>query len=340
MAALFGVVSLASKHARRSVLSGISRLKNSTRIIDRSVSQAPVGFIGLGNMGAFMARNLLQKGHCIIVYDVHPEAMTQLVDSGALIAQHPADMAERCDRVITMLPSSPHVQEVYAGENGIFERVKPGTLLIDSSTIDPAVTKDLALMAEKRGAVYLDAPVSGGVNAAKDGNLTFLVGGKKAEFQAVRELLLCMGQNVVHCGNVGTGQAAKICNNMALAISMIGTAEAMNLGIRLGLEPEMMSKILNMSSGRCWASEVYNPVPGVMDNVPASNGYQGGFGTALMAKDLGLAQLAATKTNSPIPLGSSAHQIYRMMVNSGFPTKDFSSVFLYLQEGHKYNGKK
>ncbi|XP_054721606.1 3-hydroxyisobutyrate dehydrogenase, mitochondrial-like isoform X2 [Uloborus diversus] len=291
-------------------------------------------------MGTHMARNLLSKGHCIVVYDVYPEAMTQLVDSGALIAQHPADMAERCDRIITMLPSSPHVQEVYAGENGIFQQVKPGTLLIDSSTIDPSVTKDLAIMAEKRGAVFLDAPVSGGVLSAKQGALTFMVGGKESEYEAIKELLYCMGENVVHCGDVGTGQAAKICNNMALAISMIGTSEAMNLGIRLGLDPKMMSKILNMSSGRCWASEVYNPVPGVMEKVPSSNDYQGGFGTALMAKDLGLAQLAATKTSSPTPLGSLAHQIYRMMVNSGFPHKDFSSVFLYLQEGHTFNGRK
>lgn len=325
----------------RSVLkSNLLKTCVSSKFSGRSVSQVPVGFIGLGNMGSHMARNLLEKGHCVVVYDVYPESMTQLVDRGALIAQSPAEVADRCDRIITMLPSSPHVQEVYAGENGIFQQVKPGTLLIDSSTIDPTVTRDLAIMAEKRSAVFLDAPVSGGVNAAKDAKLTFMVGGKEAEFQATREILLCMGENVVHCGEVGTGQAAKICNNMALGISMIAVAEAMNLGIRLGLEPKMMNKILNMSSGRCWSSEVYNPVPGVMENVPAMNNYSGGFGTALMTKDLGLAQTAAMKTSSPTPLGSLAHQIYRMMVNSGFSQKDFSSVYLFLQENQSVNEKK
>ncbi|GFQ87125.1 3-hydroxyisobutyrate dehydrogenase, mitochondrial [Trichonephila clavata] len=324
----------------RNLLHNTGKLKMHFRNIEQSASRASIGFIGLGNMGKHMARNLLDKGHSITVFDVYPEAMTQLIDSGALIAQHPAEMAQNCDRIITMLPSSPHVHEVYTAEQGIFQQVKPGTLLIDCSTIDPSTTRDLAVMAEKRGALFLDAPVSGGVNAAKNATLTFMVGAKESEFHAVKDILLCMGQNAVHCGPVGTGQGAKICNNMALAISMIGTSEAMNLGIRLGLDPKMMGKILNMSSGRSWASEVYNPVPGVMENVPAANDYNGGFGTALMAKDLGLAQQAALKTASPTPMGSLAHQIYRMMMNSGFPDKDFSSVFLYLQEGHKFNGVK
>ncbi|GIX94516.1 3-hydroxyisobutyrate dehydrogenase, mitochondrial [Caerostris extrusa] len=320
------------KNFSRNLLSNVSRLKMHQKNFGRC--KTSVGFIGLGNMGSHMARNLITKGHSITVYDVHPERVTELVDNGALFAQHPAEIAQSCDRIITMLPSSPHVQEVYTAEQGIFTQVKPGTLLIDCSTIDPSVTKELAIRAQKRGAILITS-----VNAAKNATLTFMVGGKESEFEAVKELLLCMGENAVHCGSVGTGQGAKICNNMALAISMIGTSEAMNLGIRLGLDPVNMSKILNMSSGRCWASEVYNPVPGVMENVPSSNGYQGGFGTALMAKDLGLAQLAATKTSSPIPLGSLAHQIYRMMINSGLSNKDFSSVFLYLQEGQTFNGK-
>ncbi|KAH0509509.1 3-hydroxyisobutyrate dehydrogenase, mitochondrial [Microtus ochrogaster] len=171
-----------------------------------------------------------------------------------------------------------------------------------------------------------------GVGAARSGNLTFMVGGVEDEFAAAQELLACMGSNVMYCGAVGTGQVAKICNNMLLAISMIGTAEAMNLGIRSGLDPKLLAKILNMSSGRCWSSDTYNPVPGVMDGVPSSNNYQGGFGTTLMAKDLGLAQNSATSTKSPILLGSLAHQIYRMMCAKGYSTKDFSSVFQYLRE--------
>ncbi|KAB0375469.1 hypothetical protein FD755_012112, partial [Muntiacus reevesi] len=170
------------------------------------------------------------------------------------------------------------------------------------------------------------------VGAARSGNLTFMVGGVEEEFAAAQELLGCMGSNVVYCGAVGTGQAAKICNNLLLAISMIGTAEAMNLGIRLGLDPKLLAKILNMSSGRCWSSDTYNPVPGVMDGVPSANNYQGGFGTTLMAKDLGLAQDSATSTKTPILLGSQAHQIYRMMCAKGYSKKDFSSVFQFLRE--------
>uniref|UniRef100_A0A8C5S1K7 3-hydroxyisobutyrate dehydrogenase, mitochondrial n=1 Tax=Laticauda laticaudata TaxID=8630 RepID=A0A8C5S1K7_LATLA len=171
-----------------------------------------------------------------------------------------------------------------------------------------------------------------GVGAARAGNLTFMVGGVEQEFDAAKELLTCMGSNVVYCGEVGTGQAAKICNNMLLAISMIGTAETMNLGIRLGLDPKLLAKILNMSSGRCWSSDTYNPVPGVMEGVPSANNYQGGFGTTLMAKDLGLAQISATNTKSPVPLGSLAHQIYRIMCAKGYAQKDFSSVFQFLRE--------
>uniref|UniRef100_A0A803Y5F6 3-hydroxyisobutyrate dehydrogenase, mitochondrial n=1 Tax=Meleagris gallopavo TaxID=9103 RepID=A0A803Y5F6_MELGA len=168
--------------------------------------------------------------------------------------------------------------------------------------------------------------------SARAGNLTFMVGGVEQEFDAAKELLICMGSNVVYCGEVGTGQAAKICNNMLLAISMIGTAETMNLGIRLGLDPKLLAKILNMSSGRCWSSDTYNPVPGVMEGVPSANNYQGGFGTTLMAKDLGLAQISATNTKTPVPLGSQAHQIYRMMCAKGYALKDFSAVFQFLRE--------
>ncbi|XP_016143011.1 3-hydroxyisobutyrate dehydrogenase, mitochondrial-like [Sinocyclocheilus grahami] len=211
-------------------------------------------------------------------------------------------------------------------------KVKKGSLLIDSSTIDPGVSKEMAVATEKLGAVFMDAPVSGGVGAATSGKLTFMVGGLEVEFNAAKELLSCMGANVVYCGQVGTGQAAKICNNMLLAIGMIGTAETMNLGIRLGLDPKLLATILNMSSGRCWSSDTYNPVPGVMEGVPSANNYQGGFGTTLMAKDLGLAQNTATNTKTPVPLGSLAHQIYRMMCARGYASKDFSSVFQFLRE--------
>ncbi|XP_015229608.1 PREDICTED: 3-hydroxyisobutyrate dehydrogenase, mitochondrial-like [Cyprinodon variegatus] len=295
-------------------------------------SKTPVGFIGLGNMGSPMAKNLIKNGYPVIATDVFPESCKELQELGAQVMDSPADVAEKADRIITMLPSSPNVIEVYTGPNGILKKVKKGTLLVDSSTIDPSVAKEMAVASEKMGAVFMDAPVSGGVGAASMAKLTFMVGGLEEEFQAAEELFTCMGANVVYCGQVGSGQAAKLCNNMLLAIGMIGTAETMNLGIRLGLDPKLLAKILNMSSGRCWSSDSYNPVPGVMEGVPSANNYQGGYGTTLMAKDLGLAQNTATNTKSSIPLGSLAHQIYRVMCSRGYANKDFSSVFQFLRE--------
>lgn len=308
-----------------------SKFISSSYVSGRSVSQVPIGFIGLGNMGQNMAKNLIAKGHRLVVYDIFPEATEELAKHGAVPVGSPAEMADQCDRIITMLPSSPHVREVYAGDKGIISKVQTGSLLIDSSTIDPSVSQEMAKLVEAKGATFIDAPVSGGVNAAKAGTLTFMVGGKEAEAQAAKEILLCMGKNVIHCGGVGCGQAAKICNNMMLAISMIGNAETMNLGIRLGLDPKVLNSILNVSSGKTWPSEVYSPVPGVMENVPSSNQYEGGFGAALMTKDLGLAQTAATQTSSPTPLGSLAHQIYRVLLSNGLGKKDFSVVYQLLQ---------
>ncbi|KAK2717773.1 hypothetical protein QYM36_006534 [Artemia franciscana] len=295
-------------------------------------SRSKVGFIGLGNMGGPMALNLVRKGHPVVVYDVFPESMTQLTDEGAIMVHHPAEVAEKADRIITMLPTSAHVKEVYQGEQGVFKSAKTGSLLIDCSTIEPDVSFNLSEEALKKGCVFLDAPVSGGTVGAKAGTLTFMVGGPENEYESAKPLLQDMGKNVVYCGKAGSGQAAKICNNMLLAISMIGTAETMNLGLRLGLDPKLLAGILNTSTGRCWSSEVYNPVPGILPNVPSSNNYEGGFGTALMTKDLGLAQTAATTTGTTIPLGSLAHQLYRLMVTRGLGKKDFSAIYAFLQE--------
>ena len=295
-----------------------------------------VGFIGLGNMGSNMAQNLLSKGHRLIVYDVYPEAMTALADKGAIIARSPADLAAKCDRIVTMLPTSAHVIQVYSGENGVLSQVKTGTLLMDSSTIDPQTSRRVSQLAQQKGAVFVDAPVSGAVPAAREATLTFMVGGNATEVDAIRDLLLCMGKNVVHCGPVGSGVSAKICNNMMLAIAMIGTSETLNLAQKLGLDPKLMTQILNISSGRSWSSEVYNPVPGVGKSegkiLPADNDYNGGFMTSLITKDLGLAQSAATGANCPTPLGTLSHQIYRLMLNNGYSSKDFSSVYKFLLE--------
>jgi len=237
--------------------------------------------------------------------------------------------------VITMLPSSPHVQEVYTGVNGILNTIKPNSLLIDTSTIDPSIAREVASKAAAANASLIDAPVSGGVGGAQAGTLTFMVGGDKESFERAKIILQCMGKNIVHCGGSGNGQVVKVCNNLVLAISMIRVSEAMNLGMSLGMDAKVLAGIFNTSSARCWSSDTYNPVPGVMENVPAARGYSGGFGVDLMAKDVGLAIAAAIKTKAPLPLGSQALQVYNMISNHGYGNKDFSSIFEFLHTHKK-----
>ncbi|XP_078377572.1 3-hydroxyisobutyrate dehydrogenase, mitochondrial-like [Oculina patagonica] len=294
--------------------------------------EGPIGFIGLGNMGSPMAKNLLGAGQEIIVHDVARETVVDLKTLGAATAAAPSEVASKTSTIFTMLPSSPNVRDVYCGENGILSTIKPGSLLIDTSTIEPAVAKEIGELVQSIGATFLDAPVSGGVIAAKGGTLTFMVGGEEEAYERASKILQHMGKNVIHTGAIGTGQTAKICNNLLLAVSMIGVSEATNLGIRLGLEPEMIAKVINTSSGRCWSSDTYNPCPGIIEGIPSSNNYQGGFASQLMVKDLGLAQSAATSTKTPTPMGSLAHQIYRIMCNKGYGTLDYSSVFQFLKE--------
>ncbi|XP_017761175.1 PREDICTED: 3-hydroxyisobutyrate dehydrogenase, mitochondrial [Eufriesea mexicana] len=290
-----------------------------------------VGFVGLGNMGGHMARSILRKGHKLVVFDVNESAVSNLAEVGADRASSPAEVAEDVEVVVSMLPSNQHVLDVYNMNNGLLSSAKRNTLLIDSSTIDPFVSQTLGKSAATSGVSFLDCPVSGGVNAAKDGTLTFMVGGSKENFELAKPILKSMGSRVIHCGDVGMGQAAKLCNNMLLAVSMIGTAEAFNLGQRLGLDPKLLADVVNSSTGRCWSSELYNPVPDILDNVPSSKNYEGGFGVSLMAKDLGLVQSAATKVEATIPLGSLAHQIYRAIIAHGSAKKDFSFVYQFLK---------
>jgi 3-hydroxyisobutyrate dehydrogenase len=293
---------------------------------------ANIGFIGLGNMGGHMARNLIKHGRKIVAFDKIPAALSDMQTAGATVAESPAQVANACHEIITMLPANDEVREVYNGKDGILSGAQSGTLCMDCSTIDPGLSKSLALEAGPKGIAYIDAPVSGGVIAARDAALTFMAGGSDADFARAQPILSQMGKAVVHCGDVGTGQGAKICNNMLLAICMIGTSEVYNLGERLGLEPKLLAQIINSSSGRNWSSDTYNPVPGVIDGVPSSKNYEGGFGTALMTKDLGLAQSAATATKSPTPLGSLAHQLYRLLcAQDGLAQKDFSVVYQFLR---------
>ena len=288
-----------------------------------------LAFIGLGNMGNPMCRNLLKSGHELRIHDIVPELARKLAgEKGVEAAGTIADCVRGVDRVITMLPSSPHVRTVYLGAEGVLAHVAAGTPLVDCSTIDPLTAREVALEARGKGCAMLDAPVSGGVGGAEAGTLTFMVGGEAQDFEDAKATLQCMGKNVVHCGAAGNGQVAKICNNMMLAIEMIATSEGMALAGKLGMDPKVFAGIVNTSSGRCWSSDTYNPFPGVLENVPAARGYTGGFGADLMLKDLTLASEAAKSARQPVMLGALAQQIYQKHSNDGHGAKDFSSVIL------------
>lgn len=294
-----------------------------------------VGFAGLGNMGGPMARNLAAAGHRVRVYDLVPELMGAA--SGCRPQESAADAARGAEVFISMLPAGRHVAGLYLGdgpEGGVLEHLPPDTLVVDCSTIDPATAQRVAAAASQKGFGMLDAPVSGGVAGAENGTLTFIVGGEETALERARPLFDVMGANVFHAGGSGAGQIAKICNNMLLAVSMAGTAEALSLGVDNGLDPAVLSEIIKRSSGGNWPLNVYNPYPGVMDGVPASRGYQGGFLVDLMAKDLGLAMETAERSRSSVPMGSLAKNLYRVheQVN-GAGRLDFSSIqWLYKPE--------
>lgn len=292
-----------------------------------------IGFIGLGNMGGPMALNLVKAGHQLSVFDLVPASVQKLTEAGAKAFASPAEVAAQdIDMLVTMLPASAHVRSVYLGENGILSTVKNTVLLIDSSTIDPQTAREVSAAAQKQGNAMVDAPVSGGTGGAQAGTLTFMVGGSEEDFARAKPILENMGKNIVYCGGTGNGQVAKIANNMLLGISMIGTAEAMNLGVSLGMDPKILAGIINTSSGRCWSSEVYNPYPGVVETAPASREYTGGFGADLMLKDLGLATEAAKVAKAPVTLGATAQQLYQTFSNQGQGGLDFSAIIKMLQK--------
>lgn len=285
-----------------------------------------VGFIGLGNMGGPMAANLIKAGHQVSVFDLSEAAMGALVEQGATAAASANEAASDKDFVVTMLPAGKHVAGLYLGDEGLLSVVDKNTLLIDSSTIDSDTARKVAAAAQAAGIAFIDAPVSGGTAGAAAGTLTFIIGGEAADYERSKTVLGNMGKNLFHAGGAGAGQVAKICNNMLLSILMAGTSEALQMGMDNGLDPKVLSDIMLQSSGRNWCLELYNPVPGVMENVPSSKGYSGGFMVDLMLKDLGLAQEAATLSKSSVPLGGLARDLYAMHSRSGAGTKDFSSI--------------
>ncbi len=287
-----------------------------------------VGFVGLGNMGGPMAANLLAAGMSVKAFDLVPELIAGVV--GAQGCASAVEAAVDVDVFVSMLPAGQHVRALYLGrdgEPGLLQSMSTDTLVIDCSTIDPDSARAVSSAAAERGIAMLDAPVSGGTAGAQNGTLTFIVGGAQDAFDAAAPVLDAMGANIFHAGAAGSGQIAKICNNMLLSILMAGTAEALALGVANGMDAAVLSEIMKVSSGGNWALNVYNPYPGVMDNVPASRGYQGGFLVDLMRKDLGLALQTAQGTNSTIPMGSLAqnlYQIHRETHDAG--GLDFSSI--------------
>ena len=293
-----------------------------------------IAFIGLGNMGGPMALNLLKAGHTLSAFDLSPEARDKFAAAGLPMAASAAATVAGADAVISMLPASAHVEALYLGREGqagILADIAPGTLVIDSSTIAAATSQKLAAAALMRGIAAIDAPVSGGTGGAVAGTLTFMVGGSAEDLERARPLLEKMGANIFHAGAAGAGQTAKICNNMLLGILMIGTSEALALGVANGLDPKVLSEIMRRSSGGNWALEKYNPMPGVMEAAPASKGYAGGFGTDLMLKDLGLAQENAATVRAATPLGGLARNLYAAHSLAGFGALDFSSVIRLVQ---------
>ena len=285
-----------------------------------------IAFIGLGNMGLPMAFNLARAGHAVTAFDLSTDAIDKAKAQGLRVAASAAEAVEDAGVVISMLPASRHVESLFLGDAGLLGKLAASTLVIDCSTIAPASAKKIAAAAAARTLAMIDAPVSGGTAGAAAGTLTFIVGGEAAALELARPVLQGMGRNIFHMGPAGSGQVAKLCNNMALGVIMAVTGEALALGAAHGLDAKVLSQMMAVSTGRSWATEVCNPWPGVLENAPASRGYTGGFGSDLMLKDLGLAVEAAMATGATIPLGELARNLYAMNGQAGRGELDFSSV--------------
>ena len=294
---------------------------------------AKIGFIGLGNMGLPMAQNLIKAGHQVEGLDVSAASLEKLKGAGGGAVANAKELAARSDVVVTMLPSGKEVRDVYLGASGIVENAKAGTLLIDSSTIDVDTARAVAKAAEAKELMMVDAPVSGGVGGAQGATLTFMVGGSDAAFAKAKPFLEAMGKTIVHAGGAGNGQAAKICNNMILGVSMIAVSEAFVLAETLGLDAQKLFDISSKSSGQCWSMTTYCPVPGPVPTSPANRDYQAGFTAAMMLKDLKLAQEAARSAGAHTPLGAQAGTIYERFVQSGEQGRDFSGIIRFLRAG-------
>lgn len=292
-----------------------------------------IGFIGLGHMGNPMVKNLLKNNYRVSVFDLNEEALQALGKEGAVVVESPAEIAKNSDVVITMLQTGDQVAQCCLGAGGVFAYLnKPDALFIDSSSIDVEESRKLHAQASSQNIAMVDAPVSGGVGAATAGTLTFMVGGEAAHFERAQPILSAMGKNIIHAGPAGTGAAAKICNNMILAISMIGVSEAFVLADKLGLKAEKLYKISSTASGQCWSLTSYCPAPNVMPDVPSSNDYKAGFTANMMLKDLKLSQKAADSSGATTPLGKHAKKLYQKYVDAGNGEVDFSGIMQMLED--------
>ena len=288
-----------------------------------------IAFIGLGNMGLPMAMNLVSAGFEVYGYDLVPDAVKHFVNKGGKTCDAMRARVSQVDAVVSMLPAGKHVSELYLGKDGLLSHLPDNGMVIDCSTIEAAIARQVATAAQSQGVAFIDAPVSGGIAGAKAGSLTFMVGGTEQHLKKARPCLETMGQAIFHAGAPGAGQLAKICNNLLLAVLMTGTSEALKLGMDNGLDPAVLSDIMKKSSGGNWVLEKYNPVPGVMPAAPASHEYQGGFMTRLMTKDLSLALGAGAASKTPTPMGALASQLYQLHATDAGDSLDFSSIFTF-----------
>ncbi len=294
---------------------------------------ARVGFIGLGNMGGPMAANLVKAGHQVTGFDLVEAAMQQAAAAGIAAAGDPAAAASEAEVVVTMLPAGQHVRSLYLGDAGLLAAAPKSALLIDSSTIDVTSARAVHEAAEASGQAFVDAPVSGGVAGAENAALTFMCGGSQEAFARAQPVLAQMGRNIIHAGGPGNGQAAKVCNNMILGISMLGISEAFALAEKLGLDHKALFDISSKSSGSCWAMLNHLPVPGIVETAAANRDYQPGFAAAMMLKDLRLAQEAANQAGAATPLGAEAAALYGMFVAAGNGGLDYSAIIKMVRGG-------
>jgi 3-hydroxyisobutyrate dehydrogenase len=292
-----------------------------------------IAFLGLGNMGGPMAANLVKAGHEVAGFDLSAEAVHRHRAAGGTAASALAEAVTGAEVVVTMLPAGRHVRAAYGGPGGVLAAAPSGALLIDCSTIDVATARDVAKLAGESGRAFLDAPVSGGVGGASAGTLTFMVGGSDEGFARAQPILAAMGKTIVHCGEAGAGQAAKICNNMILGVSMIAVSEAFNLADALGLDRQKLFDVASKSSGQCWSLTTYCPVPGPVPTSPANRDYAAGFTAAMMLKDLRLAQESAAAAGAATPLGAEATQLYALFAAAGGAETDFSGIVRFLRGG-------